>query len=103
EMLRRFGFPVNEHYKRCETIEAVIAYCDSWAEKRHDLPYDTDGMVIKVDDYAQERKLGYTSKAPRWARAYKFAAEQATTQIERIEVQVGRTGKLTPVAHFVPP
>jgi DNA ligase (NAD+) len=81
----------------------VIAYCDSWAEKRHGLPYDTDGMVIKVDDYWQQRKLGYTSKAPRWARAYKFAAEQAMTKLARIEVQVGRTGKLTPVAHFDPP
>jgi DNA ligase (NAD+) len=103
ETLKRFGFPVNENTKRCGTIDAVIEYCGSWAEKRHGLPYDTDGMVIKVDDYEQQRKLGYTSKAPRWARAYKFAAEQATTQIERIEVQVGRTGKLTPVAHFVPP
>jgi DNA ligase (NAD+) len=103
DTLRRFGFPVNEHCKRCESIDVVIAYCDSWAEKRHDLPYDTDGMVIKVDDYAQERKLGYTSKAPRWARAYKFAAEQAMTKLARIEVQVGRTGKLTPVAHFDPP
>jgi DNA ligase (NAD+) len=103
ETLREFGFPVNEHYKRCETIDKVIAYCDSWAEKRHGLPYDTDGMVIKVDDYDRQRKLGYTSKAPRWARAYKFAAEQAMTKLARIEVQVGRTGKLTPVAHFDPP
>ncbi len=74
----------------------MIEYCNSWSEKRHDLPFDTDGMVIKVDDYEQQRRLGYTSKAPRWARAYKFAAEQAMTRLARIEVQVGRTGKLTP-------
>src|SRR5262249_38973161 len=68
-----------------------------------DLPYDTDGMVIKVDSYAHRERLGYTSKFPRWARAYKFAAEQALTRLARIEVQVGRTGKLTPVGHFDPP
>src|SRR5262249_60150187 len=68
-----------------------------------DLPYDTDGMVIKVDSYAHRERLGYTSKFPRWARAYKFAAEQALTRLARIEVHVGRTGKLTPVGHFDPP
>ncbi|HEY2787627.1 MAG TPA: NAD-dependent DNA ligase LigA [Fimbriiglobus sp.] len=103
DTLRKFGFPVNEHAKKCDTIEAVVEYCNSWSEKRHALPYDTDGMVIKVDDYAQRDRLGYTSKFPRWARAYKFAAEQAMTRLARIEVQVGRTGKLTPVAHFDPP
>ena len=101
--LKAFGFPVNPHTQTCDDIDAVIAFCDSWAEKRHDLPYETDGMVIKVDDFGQRERLGYTSKFPRWARAYKFAAEQALTKIGRIEVQVGRTGKLTPVAWFDPP
>jgi DNA ligase (NAD+) len=101
--LKKFGFPVNPHIADFATIDEVIAYCDSWADRRRDLPYDTDGMVIKVDSYAQRQKLGYTSKFPRWARAYKFAAEQAITRLARVEVQVGRTGKLTPVAHFDPP
>jgi len=103
DTLKSFGFPVNEHTQACVNIDEVIAFCDSWAEKRHDLPYETDGMVIKVDDFAQREQLGFTSKFPRWARAYKFAAEQALTKLARIEVQVGRTGKLTPVGWFDPP
>ena len=101
--LTRFGFPVNSHIETRDSIDGVIDYITSWAEKRHDLPYDTDGMVIKVDSFGQRERLGYTSKFPRWARAYKFAAEQAVTRLDRVEVQVGRTGKLTPVAHFDPP
>lgn len=103
DILKSFGFVVNPHTHRCLNIDEVIAYVQSWSTKRHDLPYDTDGMVIKVDDYDQRERLGYTSKFPRWARAYKFAAEQAVTRLARIEVQVGRTGKLTPVGHFDPP
>jgi DNA ligase (NAD+) len=103
ELLKRLGFPINPHIEVCPDIEAVIAYCQTWTEKRHDLAYETDGMVIKVDDFAQRRRLGSTSKFPRWTRAYKFAAEQAVTKLAMIEVQVGRTGKLTPVAHFDPP
>jgi DNA ligase (NAD+) len=102
-LLKRYGFPVNPHIEVCPDIEAVVAYCQTWAEKRRELPYDTDGLVIKVNDYGQRRRLGVTSKFPRWARAYKFEAEQAVTKLDRIEVQVGRTGKLTPVAHFEPP
>jgi DNA ligase (NAD+) len=101
--LKKFGFPVNPHIAEFDTIDGVIGYCDSWADRRRDLPYDTDGLVIKVDSYAQRQKLGFTSKFPRWARAYKFAAEQAVTRLARVEVQVGRTGKLTPVGHFDPP
>jgi DNA ligase (NAD+) len=101
--LKKLGFPVNPHTQACADIDEVIAFCDSWNQKRHDLPYETDGMVIKVDDFAQREKLGYTSKFPRWARAFKFAAEQALTKVARIEVQIGRTGKLTPVAWFDPP
>jgi DNA ligase (NAD+) len=103
DLLKRFGFPVNPNIEVCPDIEAVIAYCQTWAEKRRDLPYETDGMVIKVDDFGQRRRLGSTSKFPRWTRAYKFAAEQAVTKLAMVEVQVGRTGKLTPVAHFDPP
>lgn len=103
ETLKNLGFPINPHTKRCANIEEVIDHCNSWAEKRHSLPYDTDGMVIKVNDFSQRRRLGSTSKFPRWVRAYKFEAEQAITKLARIEVQVGRTGKLTPVAHFDPP
>lgn len=103
ETLRKFGFQVNPHIHRCETIDEVLAQVAEWDTRRHDLPYDTDGLVIKVDSYAHRERLGYTSKFPRWARAYKFAAEQAVTRLARIEVQVGRTGKLTPVGHFDPP
>jgi DNA ligase (NAD+) len=80
----------------------VIAYCDSWADKRNDLAYETDGMVVKVDDFDQRRRLGVRSKSPRWVVAYKFAAEQALTRLKAIDVQVGKTGKLTPVARLDP-
>lgn len=103
EIMKRFGFEVNPHTHTCRNIDEVVEFVNSWATKRHDLPYDTDGMVIKVDSYEQRERLGYTSKFPRWARAYKFAAEQAMTRLARVEVQVGRTGKLTPVGHFDPP
>jgi DNA ligase (NAD+) len=102
-LLKTFGFPVNPHTHGCQNIGEVITHVDSWSNKRHDLPYETDGMVIKVDSFAQRERLGYTSKFPRWARAFKFAAEQAVTRLARIEVQLGRTGKLTPVGHFDPP
>ena len=101
--LKKFGLPVNSHVESFSTIDEVIAYCESWAEKRHGLPYDTDGMVIKVDDFAQRQRLGYTSKFPRWARAYKFAAEQAVTKLAHVEFSVGKLGVLTPVANFDPP
>jgi DNA ligase (NAD+) len=103
EAMRLFGFPVNPETKSFDSIDGVIAHCAEWNTKRHDLGYDTDGMVVKVDDFGQRERLGYTSKFPRWARAYKFEAEQAMTKLARVEVQVGRTGKLTPVAHFDPP
>lgn len=101
-VLESYGFPVNPHYKRLETIDEVIEWCESWKDKRNDLPFDTDGMVIKVDDLAQREKLGITSKSPRWVVAYKFAAEQALTRLKDIELQVGKLGTLTPVAHLEP-
>lgn len=101
--LKNWGLPVNEHTQRCPSIDAVIAYCDSWSDRRHSLPYDTDGMVVKVDDIAARAKLGATSKVPRWAKAYKFEAEQGITKLGRVEFSVGKFGELTPVALFDPP
>lgn len=103
DLLRQYGFPVNPDIRSFDTMEEVIAYCDSWAEKRFDLPYEMDGMVVKVNDLAQQRRLGSTSKEPRWAAAYKFEAEQAITKIREIQVDVGKDGVLTPVAIFDPP
>jgi DNA ligase (NAD+) len=102
KLLRSYGFPVNPHIDSFDTIDKVIDYCNSWQDRRNTLPYDTDGMVIKVDDFSQRKRLGMTSKAPRWVVAYKFAAEQALTKLLTIEVQVGKTGTLTPVAHLEP-
>ena len=102
ELLRRDGFPVNPHIHTFDSIDALVAYCEEWAKKRSELPYDTDGLVIKVNDFEQCRRLGATSKAPRWAIAYKFAAEQAVTRLLDIQLQVGKLGTLTPVAHLEP-
>jgi DNA ligase (NAD+) len=102
ELLRTFGFPVNPYIESFDSIDAIVDYGLAWADKRHDLPYETDGLVIKVNDFAQRSRLGMTSKFPRWAVAYKFAAEQALTKLHAIEVQVGKTGTLTPVAHLEP-
>ncbi|MGH2445116.1 MAG: NAD-dependent DNA ligase LigA [Candidatus Limnocylindria bacterium] len=101
-LLERLGFPVNPHIRRVDGIDDVIAYTDEWADKRKDLDYETDGIVIKVDSLAEQQQLGFVSRAPRWATAYKFPAEQVTTKLEEIEVYVGRTGAMTPVAHVTP-
>jgi DNA ligase (NAD+) len=103
DLLRQYGFPVNPHIKAFDDIDAVIKYVESWAEERHKLDYDTDGMVIKVDSFDQQERLGATSKAPRWATAYKFETEQAITRIRTIELSVGKDGVLTPTASFDPP
>ena len=102
ELLGRLGFPVNPNTSRVEGIEEVIAFTERWAEARKDLDYETDGIVIKVDSLADQQQLGFVSRAPRWATAYKFPAEQVTTKLEEIEVYVGRTGAMTPVAHVTP-
>lgn len=102
ERLKELGFPVNTNIAHFDSMDEVIAYCASWADRRSALPYETDGMVIKVNDFEQRRRLGTTSKAPRWVVAFKFAAEQALTKLLSIEVQVGKTGSLTPVAHLDP-
>lgn len=100
--LTAWGFPVEPHYRRCADIEAVIDYCRHWQDERRHLDYLTDGVVVKVDAPAQRAAAGFTAKSPRWAIAFKFPPDRAATTVERIEVQVGRTGKLTPVAHLTP-
>jgi DNA ligase (NAD+) len=102
EELVRLGFKVNSHRRLCHTVDEVLAYCAQWEARREDLPYDIDGVVVKVDSVAQQRQLGFTAKAPRWAIAYKYPARQAKTIVLGIEVQVGRTGALTPVAVLDP-
>jgi DNA ligase (NAD+) len=102
ETFSKLGLKVNPYWKLCRTLDEVISYCREWEEKRHDLPYEVDGMVIKVDSLKDREILGFTAKSPRWAISYKFAAEQATTLLKNIVIQVGRTGALTPVAELEP-
>jgi DNA ligase (NAD+) len=102
EMLERLGFSVNPNFAVCKTIEDVERYYQAWAKKRHSLDYELDGIVIKVNSKKIQEALGYTAKSPRWGVAYKFPAEQVTTIVEDIVLQVGRTGVLTPVAHLKP-
>ncbi|HET7676497.1 MAG TPA: NAD-dependent DNA ligase LigA, partial [Candidatus Limnocylindrales bacterium] len=102
ERLERLGLPVNPERAVGLDIESVIAFAESWRERRHELPYETDGVVVKVDDFAQQRRLGMVARAPRWAIAYKFPPEQVETVVEAIVPYVGRTGTLTPVAHLTP-
>ena len=100
DRLAALGFAVNPSHDAGLDIEAVIAFTEAWREKRHDLPYETDGVVVKVDRFEQQARLGMVSRAPRWAIAYKFPPEQVETVIEDILAYVGRTGTLTPVAHM---
>ena len=102
ETLRAWGLPVEPHWTRCQGVDEVIAFCVGWAERRRSLPFDTDGVVIKVDDLALRQQLGTTAKFPRWATAFKFPAEQATTVLKQIAVNVGRTGAVTPYAVLEP-
>jgi DNA ligase (NAD+) len=100
--LARLGFKVNPHRKLCRDVREVLEFCAHWEAHREELPYEIDGVVIKIDSVAQQRALGFTAKAPRWAIAYKYPARQAVTSVLGIEVQVGRTGALTPVACLEP-
>jgi DNA ligase (NAD+) len=100
--LKELGFPTNPRSRLCRTVDEGIAYFKEWAEKRDSLDYDADGVVLKVDAAAERESLGATAKSPRWAIAYKFPARQATTRVEDIVIQVGRTGALTPVAVLEP-
>jgi DNA ligase (NAD+) len=100
--LTQQGFSVSPTWKKCKNIQEVIEYINNWSEKRNDLPLNTDGIVIKINDYGQQERLGYTAKSPRWAIAYKYPSEIAQTIIESISYQVGRTGNITPVANLKP-
>jgi DNA ligase (NAD+) len=102
EAMRAWRLPVEPHWQRCNGIEEVIAFCETWAEKRVGLDFDTDGVVVKVDDLAVRDRLGATAKFPRWATAFKFPAQQATTTLRQIAVNVGRTGAVTPYAVLEP-
>ncbi|HTG40811.1 MAG TPA: NAD-dependent DNA ligase LigA [Methylomirabilota bacterium] len=102
QRLEALGFPVNPNREAGLDIEGVIAFTETWREDRHALPYETDGVVVKVDRFDQQERLGMVSRAPRWAIAYKFPPEQVETVVEDIVPYVGRTGTLTPVAHLRP-
>ena len=102
EKAREWGFKVPTVAKLCKTTDEVMAFVDEWDVKRHELPYETDGVVIKVNSLQNQEELGYTAKSPRWAMAYKFKAEQVFTVLNEITYQVGRTGAITPVANLEP-
>ena len=102
ERLEVLGFPVNPNHEAGLDIEGVIAFTEAWREGRHELPYETDGVVVKVDRFDQQARLGMVSRAPRWAIAYKYPPEQVESFVEDIVPYVGRTGTLTPVAHLTP-
>src|SRR5579875_2213422 len=102
EALHAAGFKVNRFRKKCADLDELLAFIHEWEEKRESLPYEIDGVVAKIDSIEQQETLGWTAKAPRWAIAFKYPARQASTVLEDIEVQVGRTGALTPVAHLRP-
>ncbi|RNL39977.1 NAD-dependent DNA ligase LigA [Paraeggerthella hongkongensis] len=102
QWLREAGFHVNPDVELCQTAEAVHAFCERALERREELPYEIDGVVVKVNSFSQQESMGYTARAPRWAIAFKFPPEEKTTLLRDITVQVGRTGKLTPVAELDP-
>ena len=102
EAARSWGFKVSKHARICRSAEDIRQYIEYWDKARKELPFPTDGVVIKVNDFAKRRRLGFTSKSPRWAVAYKFKAEQALTRLVSVDFQVGRTGAITPVANLEP-
>lgn len=102
EILKKLRFKTNPHIKSCKNIEEAIEYCKNWEYKRFELDYATDGVVIKVNDLAQREELGFTSRAPKWATAFKFPPEEVHTKVFNIEVNVGKTGAVTPVAVLEP-
>ena len=99
---KSWGFKISDHAKLCSGIDEVHKFINHWDKERLELPYDIDGIVIKVNDYKQQKNLGFTAKSPRWAIAYKFKAEQVSTELLSIAYQVGRTGAITPVANLQP-
>jgi len=102
ETARQWGFKVPEQARLAKSMDEVLAFIEYWDHHRHDLPYETDGVVIKVNSLQHQDELGYTAKSPRWAMAYKFKSEQVTTRLKSISYQVGRTGAITPVANLEP-
>jgi DNA ligase (NAD+) len=98
EFLNTLGFPVNPEIRIVDSIDAVLQFCHSWQERRHELPYEIDGAVVKVDNLEQRERLGFTSRAPRWAIAFKFPPEEKHTLLKDIQISVGRTGRVTPFA-----
>ena len=102
EALHKWGFDVSQTWRKCKNIDEVLAYINEWESKRFDLPIGTDGIVVKVNSFAQQEELGYTAKSPRWAIAYKYKAMSAATPLLGIKYQVGRTGAVTPVALLKP-
>ncbi len=100
--LFELGFPISQTWEKCSDIDSVLAYIEKWAIKRNDLPLNTDGIVIKINDYGQQERLGFTAKSPRWAISFKYPSEIAKTEILSISYQVGRTGNITPVANLNP-
>lgn len=100
--MKKLGFNVSPTWKKCHNIEEVLAFINHWESERHHLPLNTDGIVIKLNSFAQREVLGYTAKSPRWAIAYKYPSESASTLLESVSYQVGRTGNITPVANLKP-
>ncbi|WP_144605360.1 NAD-dependent DNA ligase LigA [Algoriphagus algorifonticola] len=101
-LIEKWGFNVSQTYTKTSNVEEVLKYIETWREKRHTLPLDTDGVVLKINNYEQREELGFTAKIPRWAIAYKYKAESAETELLSITYQVGRTGAITPVANLAP-
>jgi DNA ligase (NAD+) len=99
---KSWGFKISEQAKLCSNMDEVKEFISFWDEKRHQLPFEIDGIVLKVNSIKQQQKLGYTAKSPRWAMAYKFKAEKVETELEKVTYQVGRTGAITPVANLKP-
>ena len=102
QVLRRAGFKISDHVKLCHSLQEIFDFIHHWDTERRNLPFDIDGIVLKVNSYAQQEMLGFTAKNPRWAIAYKFKAEQVSTRLLSIDYQVGRTGAITPVANLEP-
>jgi len=102
QAVKKWGFKISEESKLCNNIQEVLAFITDWEQKRFNLSYDIDGIVIKVNSYAQQEELGFTAKSPRWAISYKYKAQEVETVLEKVTYQVGRTGALTPVANLKP-
>ena len=99
---RQWGFNISNFMALCKTTEEIFEFIDYWDVKRHELPFAIDGIVLKVNSYAQQQALGFTAKSPKWAIAYKFKAEEVETELQSVDFQVGRHGTITPVANLAP-